>query len=127
MALAARRIAYDEKIVSSGPLYKRMKVDGDKVVLGFDSIGAGLAAQGGELKGFAIAGVDQVFVWAKAEIQGDEVVVSSPQVPHPIAVRYGWADYPVVNLWNKNGLPASPFRTDDFPMITQPKKQISQK
>ncbi|MGZ8940742.1 MAG: sialate O-acetylesterase, partial [Limisphaerales bacterium] len=61
------------------------------------------------------------FVWAKAEIQDNEVVVSSAEVPHPVAVRYGWADYPVVNLFNREGLPASPFRTDSFPMLTGPK------
>jgi sialate O-acetylesterase len=67
------------------------------------------------LKGFAICGADNKFVWALADIQGkDKVVVSSPSVPHPVAVRYGWADYPVVNLWNKAGLPASPFRTDNY-------------
>ena len=74
------------------------------------------------LTGFAIAGEDKKFVWAKAEVQGDKVVVRNPEVPHPVAVRYGWADFPVVNLFNKEGLPASPFRTDDFPMITQGKK-----
>jgi sialate O-acetylesterase len=127
LALAARGITYGEKIVDSGPLYKNMKVDGDKIILSFDSAGAGLESRDGDLKGFAIAGSDQKFVWGKAEIQGDRVVVSSPAVPHPVAVRYGWADYPVVNLWNKDGLPASPFRTDDFPMVTAPKKQLTMK
>ncbi|MBI4663113.1 MAG: sialate O-acetylesterase [Verrucomicrobia bacterium] len=123
LALAARGIAYGEKkLVSSGPLYKRMKIQGDKAVLSFDHVGSGLEARGGELKGFAIAGEDKKFVWAKAEIAGKQVVVSSPDVEKPIAVRYGWANYPVVNLWNKEGMPATPFRTDDFPMITAPKK-----
>jgi sialate O-acetylesterase len=124
LALAARGIAYGEKIVFSGPLYKNSKIEGDKVTVGFDSVGSGLESRGGELQGFAMAGADRHFVWAKAEIQGDKVVVRSPEVPHPVAVRYGWADYPVVNLWNKDGLPASPFRTDDFPMVTGPKKQL---
>lgn len=122
LALAARAIAYDQDIVYSGPIYKSMKVKDGKAVLGFNHVGSGLEARGGELKGFAIAGVDKKFVWAKAEIQGDKVIVSSPEVSEPVAVRYGWADYPVVNLWNKEGLPASPFRTDDFPMITITKK-----
>ena len=74
------------------------------------------------MRGFAICGADQKFFWANAEIDGGRVVVSSPQVEKPFAVRYGWADYPVVNLFNREGLPASPFRTDDFPMITAPKK-----
>jgi len=81
----------------------------------------GLEARDGALKGFAVCGEDRKFVWANAEIAGNTVVVSSPQVVNPVAVRYGWADCPVVNLWNKDGLPASPFRTDDFPMVTAPK------
>jgi sialate O-acetylesterase len=76
----------------------------------------GLCAQpAGALKGFAIAGADRQFVWAEARIEGDTVVVSSPQVSQPVAVRYGWADNPEVSLYNKAGLPASPFRTDDWP------------
>jgi sialate O-acetylesterase len=118
LALAARGIAYSEKIEYSGPAYKSMKVKGDKAIISFDHASSGLEARGGELQGFAVCGDDKKFVWAKAEIDGDKVVVSSPQVTKPIAVRYGWADYPVVNLWNKAGLPASPFRTDDFPMVT---------
>jgi sialate O-acetylesterase len=121
LALAARGIAYGEKTMYSGPTYKSMKINGDKVLLAFDHIGRGLEAREGELKGFSIAGADQKFVWAKAEIRGNKVVVSSPQISKPVAVRYGWADYPVVNLWNKDGLPASPFRTDNFPMVTRPK------
>ena len=120
LALAARAIAYGEKIVYSGPTYKSMKQNGDRIILSFDHTGKGLESHGGEMKGFSIAGADRKFVWAKAKIQGNKVVVSSSEVSKPIAVRYGWADYPVVNLWNKNGLPASPFRTDDFPMITKP-------
>jgi len=99
-----------------------MKVKDGKAVLAFENVGGGLEARGGELKGFAIAGADKKFVWAKAEIQGDKVVVSSAEVSEPVAVRYGWADFPVVNLWNKDGLPASPFRTDDFQMTTFAKK-----
>src|SRR5262249_40570660 len=118
LALAARGIAYGEKIEFSGPIYKKMKVDGDKAILSFDHVGKGLEARDGELKGFAICGKDQEFVWATAKINGKKIVVSSPKVAKPVAVRYGWADCPVVNLWNKDGLPASPFRTDDFPMVT---------
>jgi len=122
LALAARGIAYGEKIEYSGPIYKGMKVRGDKAVLRFEHVDGGLEVGDGQLKGFAICGPDKKFVWAKAEIEGDKVMVSSPDVAQPVAVRYGWADFPVVNLWNKEGLPASPFRTDDFPMITAPKK-----
>jgi sialate O-acetylesterase len=127
LALAARSIAYGEKIVGSGPVYKSMKVKNDKTtgpraILSFDHVGAGLEAKGGELKGFAIAGEDHKFVWGKAEILPDNTIaVSHPDVKKPTAVRYGWADFPVVNLWNKDGLPATPFRTDDLPGITAPK------
>jgi sialate O-acetylesterase len=126
LALAARAIAYGQDVVYSGPIYKSMKVKADEAILSFEHTGAGLVAQSGELKGFAIAGEDNRFVWAKAEIQnGKKVVVSSPQVPSPVAVRYGWADYPVGNLWNKEGLPASPFRTDNLPLTTAPKPAVA--
>ncbi len=119
LALAARGLAYGESIVYSGPLYKSMKVRGDKAVISFDHVGSGLEARGGELKGFAICGEDHVFVWAKAETDAGsgnkKIIVSSPLVPAPVAVRFGWANTPDLNLWNKEGLPASPFRTDDFP------------
>lgn len=77
--------------------------------------------KGDKLTGFTIAGADGKFVNAEAKIVGDMVVVSSPQVSTPVAVRFGWANYPLGNLWNKAGLPASPFRTDDFPLTTQGK------
>jgi sialate O-acetylesterase len=107
----------------SGPLFKGVKFQGNHAILSFDHVGQGLEAREGELRGFAIAGEDHKFVWGKAEIQGRQVIVSSPEVARPVAVRYGWADCPVVNLWNKDGLPAAPFRTDDFPMITAPKRK----
>jgi sialate O-acetylesterase len=114
LALAARAIAYREPIEYSGPVYKRMKIQDNSIILTFDHIGGGLEARDGDLTGFAIAGADEKFYWAMAEIKGNTVVVHSSLVPQPVAVRYGWANYPVVNLWNKAGLPASPFRTDDF-------------
>ena len=118
LALAARGITYNEDIVYSGPIYSGMQTDGNKLILSFDHVGNGLEASGGSLLGFSIAGEDRKFVWANAEIKGDKVIVSHPSVTGPVAARYGWSDYPVVNLFNKEGLPASPFRTDDFPMIT---------
>ena len=121
LALEARRLAYGENILSQGPMLNNMKLKDSSAVLTFDHVGTGLEARGGALTGFAIAGADRRFVWAQAEIQGEKVVVSHPQVAAPVAVRYGWSDFPVVNLFNKEGLPASPFRTDDFPMITAPK------
>jgi sialate O-acetylesterase len=123
LALAARALANGEKIVYSGPVYRTMKVDGKKVILSFDHVGTGLVAKGGPLLGFTIAGQDRRFHRAEAEIHDDKVVVFSERVDRPVAVRFGWANYPVVNLWNKEGLPASPFRTDDFPMITDPRNQ----
>ncbi|MDB6034615.1 MAG: hypothetical protein JWM16_4953, partial [Verrucomicrobiales bacterium] len=121
LALAARGMAYHEDITYLGPVFKRMKTKGDQAVLSFYHVGSGLEARGGDLRGFSIAGEDRKFVWATARIEGDKVVVTSPEVTNPVAVRYGWADFPVVNLWNKDGLPASPFRTDNFEMLTQPK------
>ncbi len=122
LALAAREIAYGQKIVSSGPTFQKMRVKGDKAILTFVNVGGGLVARDGELKGFSIAGPDQRFVWADAKIDGKDIVVSSPEVKTPVAVRYGWADFPDVNLWNKDGLPATPFRTDDFQRMTASKK-----
>lgn len=115
LALAARAIAYGEKLVLSGPVFREMVVEGGNARLRFDHVGAGLEARGGRLTGFAVCGEDKKFVWADAQIQPDNsVVVSAAAVPKPVAVRFGWADFPVVNLFNKDGLPASPFRTDTF-------------
>ena len=122
LALLALADAYGRDVVASGPAYRRHVIKDGNVTIYFDHIGDGLIAEGGELTGFAIAGPDGVFVWANAEIVGDAVVVSHPNVKQPIGVRFGWADYPVVNLRNKNGLPAHPFRTDNLPMTTRPKK-----
>ena len=120
LALAAQSIAYGKEVVYSGPIYASMTTEGNQVRLRFMPHTAdGLVAKGGEpLKGFAIAGQDHKFVWADARIDGDTVVVWSDQVPHPLAVRYAWADNPVCNLYNKAGLPASPFRTDEWPGVT---------
>ncbi|WP_161888734.1 sialate O-acetylesterase [Pontibacter russatus] len=115
LALAAQKLAYGEKdIVSSGPLYQSAKIEGNKIVISFTNTGSGLAAKDGEpLSWFAIAGEDKKFVWAQAKIEGDKVVVWSEEVPDPKYVRYAWADNPYgANLYNKEGLPASPFRTD---------------
>jgi sialate O-acetylesterase len=118
MALAARAVAYGEKIVSSGPIYRAMESGSSRITLRFDSVGDGLEARGGKLVGFQIAGSDQRFVDADAVISGNTVVVSSPSIRAPVAVRYGFAQFvlPVPNLYNKAGLPASPFRTDDWPV-----------
>jgi sialate O-acetylesterase len=118
LALAARALAYKEQVAYCGPLYKSMTVRDSRAILYFDNVGSGLEAKGGRLTGFTIAGEDKKFHNAQATIVGDRVVVSSPEVSKPVAVRYGWANCPVVNLFNKEGIPASPFRTDDFPMLT---------
>ena len=114
--LGARKIVYNEKVTYSGPVYKDMKIDGNKIVLTFTETGKGLAIKGGKtLKHFAVAGADKKFVWADAVIKGNTVVVSSKDVPNPVAVRYAWADNPdEANLINKEGLLASPFRTDSW-------------
>jgi sialate O-acetylesterase len=123
LALWALAKNYGKGIVYSGPLFKRMNIEGNKAILSFDHVGGGLIAKGDEsLKGFAIAGADRKFVWAEAEIEGDKVIVSSNEVSAPVAVRYAWADNPVCNLYNAEELPASPFRTDDWPGITIGKK-----
>jgi sialate O-acetylesterase len=112
LALAARALAYGEHLEYSGPLFKSMNVKGNRAILHFTHVGDGLTAKDGPLKGFTIAGEDHKFMPALAEIHGDTVVVTSKQVTKPVAVRYGWANVPDVNLYNKQGLPASPFRTD---------------
>ncbi|MCD7939365.1 MAG: 9-O-acetylesterase [Bacteroides intestinalis] len=120
LALIARTKTYGEQIPYSGPMYHSYEVDGDKIILSFDHTEGGLKSGDGKtLQGFSIAGRDHKFHWAKAEIQGDKIVVSSPEVSYPIAVRYAWADNPVCNLYNGAGLPASPFRTDDWKGVTQ--------
>jgi sialate O-acetylesterase len=119
LALAAKKIAYQQELVYSGPLYKSFEINGSEIEIAFDHVGRGLEARGGQLTGFQIAGADRKFYWAKAQIVGGEVFVSSDKVAAPFAVRYGWAINPACNLYNKNELPASPFRTDDWPGKTQ--------
>ena len=123
LALAALAVAYGEKVVHDGPIYDAVKFDGPRAILSFKSVGQGLEAKDGPLTGFTVAGEDMKFHEAKAEIKGDAVVVASDQVEKPVAVRYGWTNTPAVNLFNKDGLPASPFRTDDFPASTAPKNR----
>jgi len=112
--LGARKMVYGEDIVSSGPVFKDMKIDGNKIILSFTELGGGLVGDG-PLKHFAIAGKDKKFVWANAVIEGDKVIVISPSVKKPVAVRYAWSDNPDdANLRNEEGLLASPFRTDNW-------------
>jgi sialate O-acetylesterase len=114
MALAAEKIAYGEDVVYSGPIYRDQEIRGNEIIISFTHTGGGLVTDDGEpLSEFAIAGEDKKFVWAEARIEGDKVIVSSDEVADPKYVRYAWADNPDnPNLYNKEGLPASPFRTD---------------
>ncbi|CAN5466448.1 sialate O-acetylesterase [soil metagenome] len=121
LALAARKIAYQEELVYSGPVFESFGIKGDKAILQFKETGSGLETKGGsELKEFYVAGSDKKFYRAKAVIENNQVIVSHEQVPEPVAVRYAWADNPEeANLYNQEGLPASPFRTDSWEGITE--------
>ena len=112
LAIAAQALAYREKVEYSGPEYDTIQVKGNQATLTFKHLGGGLVAKDGELRGFTIAGSDGKFAPANAKIVSDTVVVSSDAVSNPVQVRYGWSNVPDVNLWNKAGLPASPFQTD---------------
>lgn len=121
LASIALNDVYGKKQVCNGPMYKSMEIKGSQIILTFDSIGSGLSTtdKNGNLKGFEIAGVDKVFYGAKAIIKNNKVIVSCEKVSNPVAVHYGWADDDTeINLFNKEKLPASPFRTDDWEMIT---------
>ncbi len=123
LALSAMKVAYGRgDIVFSGPTFKSAQFSGQKAIIAFDNVGGGLEVKEkyGYLKGFEIAGRDRKFRYAPARIEGDKVVVSHPEVPEPVAVRYGWANSPVDNnLFNAEGLPAAPFRTDDWAGVTE--------
>jgi sialate O-acetylesterase len=141
LARIALAKTYGRAIPHSGPTFASMKIEGSAIRLSFDSLGGGLVAHEvpasyevmrkagktaplvrnspqSQLEGFAICGADKKWIWADAKIDGDTVLVSSALVPAPLAVRYGWSDNPTCNLYNKAGLPAPPFRTDDFPFAT---------
>ncbi len=116
LSLAARAIAYGQHIIYSGPIYKSMAIAGGKIRLHFTHLGGGLVSSNKyTLMGFEIAGADHHFATATAKIEGDTVVVWNHSIAHPVAVRYGWANNPTCDLYNQAGLPASPFRTDDWP------------
>jgi sialate O-acetylesterase len=124
LALAALGIEYGKPIEYSGPAFKEIKIDGSTATLTFDHVKGGLVAKGGDLTGFSVMGEDKTFHPAKAEIKGDNVLVSSDN-GKILAVRYGWVNFakPTLNLFNGAGLPASPFRTDELPLTTEPKKK----
>ncbi|MDQ8197679.1 sialate O-acetylesterase [Pelagicoccus enzymogenes] len=112
LALAARALSYGEEIVYSGPVFESWRAKGKTARIRFSSTGSGLLAKGGELYGFEVAGRDGAFHAAKATIEDDEVVLRSKQVSLVKAVRYGWANVAEGNLFNKEGLPASPFKAE---------------
>ena len=115
LSLWARSRVYNQAVEYSGPVYKKMKIENNRIRLRFDHLAGGLVAEGGPLKSFAIAGEDKLFHWAEAWIEGKTVVVSAREVAKPVAVRYAWSDNPEgCNLYNKAGLPAVPFRTDKW-------------
>jgi len=115
LALVALAKVYGRDVVYSGPVFKSMKMKGKEVEVTFEHVHGGLVVKDGEaLKGFAVAGKDKNYAWAQARIEGDRVVVWSDEVAEPVAVRYAWASNPVCNLFNGAGLPAFPFRTDDW-------------
>ena len=146
LALLALANDYGREVISSGPRFESYRIGHGNIRVRFTSVADGLKAvpsgsmaearygsqalgydivkraERGEVTGFQIAGADRVWHWATADIEGDEVIVYSEDVPHPVAVRYGWADNPVCNLFNSAGLPAHPFRTDDWPGVTAGKE-----
>jgi sialate O-acetylesterase len=115
LALSALANTYGREVVGSGPWFRSLDVEGGKLRIRFDHSDGGLMFKGSSARSFAIAGDDRKFVWAKALIDGDTVVVSSPSVPQPVAVRYAWDSNPEACLYNGAGLPAVPFRSDDWP------------
>ncbi len=121
LSLWALAKEYGKKVPYSGPLYKSMVVEGNKIRISFNHVDGGLIAKGGKLEGFAIAAEDEKFAWADAVIDGNTVVVSNAGIKEPFAVRYAWEVYPLYNLYNGAGLPASPFRTDDWKLTSEGK------
>jgi sialate O-acetylesterase len=112
LAIAARALVYGENVVSSGPIFDSLKIQGNRVVISFAHVGGGLIANEGELKGFTIAGDEGKFLPAIAKIESNTVIVTSDKITKPAAVRYNWSILPDGNLFNREGLPAAPFRSD---------------
>ena len=113
MAQEAKRLVYGYKGITAGPMFKSMKIEGDKIRISYTNVGKGLKVKGDKLNCFAIAGADGKYVWANAKVEGDTVVVWADAVKQPKSVRYAWAGFPFdPNLYNQEGFPACPFRTD---------------
>jgi sialate O-acetylesterase len=109
---------YGEDIPNAGPTYVSSSIKGPSIEIHFAHTDGGLIVKGDALKEFSIAGQDRQWHWADAMVKGDSVLVSSPAVPNPVAVRYAWQANPAATLYNGAGLPAAPFRTDDWPLST---------
>ncbi len=122
LALAARVLSYGEHLEYSGPVFEKLTIDGARAIVSFTHVGQGLVAQGDALKGFTLAGTDGKFLPAQAVIEGSTVIVSADKISQPVAVRYGWAMMPDGNLFNREGLPAAPFRSDRPADSAQPGK-----
>ena len=115
LALLAAHQVYRKETASFSPMYRSHSREGTVMRLNFARAEGGLLTKdGGSARGFAVAGADRNFVWAEAKIEGEQVIVSSPGIMEPVAVRYGWANHPVISVFNKKGLPLAPFRTDDW-------------
>jgi len=121
LMLVALANHYGKDVVCSGPTYKSKQLQGSSIRICYDHVSGGLQVHGDKLLGFAVAGDDRRFVWADATIDGDTVLVTAPSIAKPVSVRYAWANNPTCNLFNAAGLPAVPFRTDQWPGITAPK------
>jgi sialate O-acetylesterase len=122
LAAVALKNTYNQAVIPTGPLFEKVVFEQDKAIVSFQSVGKGLVIKDkyNYLKGFEIAGEDHIFYYAKAEIKENSIVVSASQVPKPVAVRYAWSDAPVdANLFNSEGYPASPFRTDNWKLLTE--------
>lgn len=124
LAAIALHNDYGRDIVWASPMYQSMQINDNKIIVTFKEIGGGLAARGndGVVKGFALAGADKIFYWADAKIDGNKVIVSCDKVAAPVAVRYAWSDNPVCNLYNKEGFPVCPFRSDNWKELSFGKK-----
>jgi sialate O-acetylesterase len=112
--LIANNMVYNKPVVFMGPTYESMVVKNKNVELSFKNVGKGLSSNEKLLTAFEVAGADKKFYWADAEIVGDKIILSSKEVAKPVAVRYAWSSNPAASLYNKEGLPAPPFRTDDW-------------
>ncbi len=124
LALWALAKDYGKDIEYSGPLYEGYRIEDEQIRITFSHADSGLVFKDGKAKGFAIAGADRTFVWAQAKIEGENIVVFSDKVKEPVSVRYGWDFDPETSLYNKAGLPGSPFRTDDWNGVTFGVKKI---